>query len=86
MTSPDSITHMAALGLEPTYSAREAAVLLGRSIRGLTSGCGEANSQTRTAVSCSHCERRAGTDAFASRRSGTSHSAATDIGGSRWTR
>jgi hypothetical protein len=31
MTSPDSITQIAALGLEPTYSAREAAALLGRS-------------------------------------------------------
>ena len=31
MTSPDSITQIAALGLEPAYSAREAAVLLGRS-------------------------------------------------------
>jgi hypothetical protein len=31
MTSPDSITQIAALGLEPVYSAREAAVLLGRS-------------------------------------------------------
>jgi hypothetical protein len=31
MTSPNSITQLAALGLEPTYSAREAAVLLGRS-------------------------------------------------------
>jgi hypothetical protein len=31
MTPPDSITQIAALGLEPTYSAREAAVLLGRS-------------------------------------------------------
>jgi hypothetical protein len=31
MTSPDSITQIAGLGLEPTYSAREAAVLLGRS-------------------------------------------------------
>jgi hypothetical protein len=31
MTSPDSITQMAALGLEPTYSAREASALLGRS-------------------------------------------------------
>lgn len=37
-------------------------------------------------LSCSHCERRAGTGVFASRRSGTSHSAATDTGGSRWTR
>jgi hypothetical protein len=26
MTSPDSITQIAALGLEPVYSAREAAV------------------------------------------------------------
>jgi hypothetical protein len=31
MTSPDSITQIAVLGIEPTYSAREAAVLLGRS-------------------------------------------------------
>ena len=31
MASPDSITQIAALGLEPTYSAREAAALLGRS-------------------------------------------------------
>jgi hypothetical protein len=31
MTSPDSITQTAALGLEPTYSAREAAAMLGRS-------------------------------------------------------
>jgi hypothetical protein len=31
MTSPDSITQITALGLEPTYSAREAAALLGRS-------------------------------------------------------
>jgi transposase len=31
MTSPDSITQIAALGVEPTYSAREAAALLGRS-------------------------------------------------------
>ena len=31
MTSPDSITQIAAFGLEPAYSAREAAVLLGRS-------------------------------------------------------
>ena len=31
MTSPDSITRIAKLGIEPTYSAREAAVLLGRS-------------------------------------------------------
>jgi hypothetical protein len=31
MTSPNSITQLAAFGLEPTYSAREAAVLLGRS-------------------------------------------------------
>ena len=31
MTSPDSITQIAAPGVEPTYSAREAAVLLGRS-------------------------------------------------------
>ena len=31
MTSPDSITQITALGLEPVYSAREAAVLLGRS-------------------------------------------------------
>src|SRR6476619_1945449 len=31
MTSPDSITQIAALGLEPTYSAREAAALLRRS-------------------------------------------------------
>ncbi len=32
MTSPDPITQIAALGIEPTYSAREAAVLLGRSL------------------------------------------------------
>lgn len=31
MTSPDPTTQINALGLEPTYSAREAAVLLGRS-------------------------------------------------------
>ena len=31
MTSPDSIAQITALGLEPVYSAREAAVLLGRS-------------------------------------------------------
>src|SRR5258705_503224 len=31
MTSPDSITQIAAPALEPTYSAREAAALLGRS-------------------------------------------------------
>ncbi len=31
MASPDSISQIAALGLEPTYSAREAAALLGRS-------------------------------------------------------
>jgi hypothetical protein len=31
MTSPNPITQIAALGLEPTYSAREAAALLGRS-------------------------------------------------------
>jgi hypothetical protein len=31
MTSHNSVTQLAALGLEPTYSAREAAVLLGRS-------------------------------------------------------
>jgi hypothetical protein len=31
MTSPDSITQIAAPGVEPTYSAREAARLLGRS-------------------------------------------------------
>ena len=31
MTSPDSITQIAALGVEPTYSAREAAAMLGRS-------------------------------------------------------
>ena len=31
MTSPDSITQIAALGVEPTYSAREATLLLGRS-------------------------------------------------------
>ena len=31
MMSPDSITQIAALGIQPTYSAREAAVLLGRS-------------------------------------------------------
>jgi hypothetical protein len=30
-TSPDSITQIAALRIEPTYSAREAALLLGRS-------------------------------------------------------
>ena len=31
MTSPDSVTQITALGLERTYSAREAAALLGRS-------------------------------------------------------
>jgi hypothetical protein len=31
MTSSDSITQIATLGVEPTYSAREAAALLGRS-------------------------------------------------------
>jgi hypothetical protein len=31
MTSPDSITQITVLGLEPTYSAQEAAFLLGRS-------------------------------------------------------
>ncbi len=31
MTSPDPTPIIAALGLEPTYSAREAALLLGRS-------------------------------------------------------
>jgi len=31
MTSPDSITQIAALGVEPTYSAQESALLLGRS-------------------------------------------------------
>ena len=31
MTSPDSIRQIAALGVEPTYSARESALLLGRS-------------------------------------------------------
>jgi hypothetical protein len=31
MTSPDPVPLIAALGLEPTYSAREAAALLGRS-------------------------------------------------------
>ena len=31
MTSPDSITQIAALGVEPTYSAKESALLLGRS-------------------------------------------------------
>jgi hypothetical protein len=31
MMSPDSITQIAALGVEPTYSTREAAALLGRS-------------------------------------------------------
>ena len=38
MTSPDSITQIAALGLEPVYSAREAAVLLGRSYSSLQPG------------------------------------------------
>ena len=32
MTSPDSITQIAALGLEPAYSAREAAALLGQEL------------------------------------------------------
>jgi hypothetical protein len=31
MVPPDPITQVAALGIEPTFSAREAAVLLGRS-------------------------------------------------------
>jgi hypothetical protein len=31
MTSPDPTAQIAALGVEPTYSAREAALLLGRS-------------------------------------------------------
>jgi hypothetical protein len=31
MTSPDSITQVATLAIEPTFSAREAALLLGRS-------------------------------------------------------
>jgi hypothetical protein len=31
MASPDSITQIATLGLEPTFSVREAAALLGRS-------------------------------------------------------
>jgi len=31
MTSPDPVQLIAALGIEPTYSAREAAALLGRS-------------------------------------------------------
>ena len=47
---------------------------------------GYARSLPAVFLSCSHCERRAGTGVFASRRSGTSHSAATDTGGSRWTR
>src|SRR5258705_10879895 len=38
MTSPDSITQIAALGLEPTFRAREAAVLLGRSYSWLDQG------------------------------------------------
>jgi hypothetical protein len=86
MTSHNSVTQLAALGLE-TYSAREAAVLLGRSyswldqrVRGgqFTNPDGSVLQPLRTPG--------AGTDAFASRPSGTSHSAATDIGGSRWTR
>jgi hypothetical protein len=38
MTSPDSITQLAARGIEPTYSAREAAALLGRSFSWLDQG------------------------------------------------
>jgi hypothetical protein len=38
MTSPDPSTIIAALGLEPTYSAREAAALLGHSYSWLDQG------------------------------------------------
>jgi hypothetical protein len=36
--SPDSTAQIAALGIEPTYSAREAAVMLGRSYSWLGQG------------------------------------------------
>jgi hypothetical protein len=38
MTSPDPTPLIAALGVEPTYSAREAAILLGRSYSWLDQG------------------------------------------------
>ena len=55
---------MAALGLEPTYSAREAAVLLGRSYSWLDQRVRGGQFANPDGSVCSRCERRAGTDAL----------------------
>ncbi len=61
MTSPDSITQIAGLGLEPTYSAREAAVLLGRSYSWLDQRLRKASSSGLTVPSCGRCGHRQAT-------------------------
>jgi hypothetical protein len=52
--SADPTTIIAAFGAEPTYSAREASVLLAGATRDLTSGCAQVNSCSLTAPPCSH--------------------------------
>jgi hypothetical protein len=84
MTSPDPTTQIAGLGLEPTYSAREAALLLGGRTPGLISGRTEASSSGLTVPSCSRCEQRAGYRRFTLAMLEDIASAVTEATGSRW--
>ena len=84
MTSPDSITQIAALRVERTYSAHEAAALLGRSYSWLDQRVRAGQFVCLMAPWCSRYERRGATGASRSRCSETSPQAAIDSTGSRW--
>jgi len=62
MTSADPTPLIAALDIQPTYSAREASALLGRFLFLVgPSGCAMASSSCPTAPPCSRYERREAT-------------------------
>src|SRR6478752_2916343 len=73
MTSADPTRIIASLGLEPTYSAREAAVLLGRSYSWLDQRLREGQFVRLTARPCSRYGHREATGGSLWRCSKTSH-------------
>ena len=86
MTSPDSITQIAALGLEPTYSAREAAALLGRTYSWLDQRVRKDQFVLPDGTVVRPLRTPGATGGSLLRCSKTSRYAATDTTGSRWRR
>jgi hypothetical protein len=86
MTSADPTPTIAALGIQPTYSAREAAAILGRSYSWLDQRLRKGQFTLPDGTVLEPLRTAGGTDGSRRRCSGTSPQAATDSTGSRWRR